>query len=415
MSATQAAPVLLHDSLDGAALLYSNEGGGPFGYTPASLTVSVDGTLLRAQYPAADRVRLRPPDGWQIAGASWQLVTGDGAAISWTVQPVGIPGSCRQLVRCEVLAGADLLATLEHPLGVELRGRSIFDPVRDIPPFRNSTADLGDVEPRHDLFARTYQPWGMILPGAFYRGLYRDIVFLASGPDARGGGGLCTGMARFALGCSLNGEHPAATRVREVVQVWHGRQLTDAALLASAAKFLTPDTAASYRHFRDQVLNSGEGTVAFDVGIARWNWVPREWPGILRRLVTQGHTIVPYAFRQTDDETATVQVYDPSYPSPEEAAQNLVHFDLTRGRYAYRAFGALNHDDQTTVLAVRQQPFSRPGTAFLASLTSLFLHPASGPDELRTNATARRGLSAAICAAIGLSLAVALRGRTTAR
>ncbi len=415
MSATPASPALLHDSLDGAALLYSNEHGGPFSYAPASLTISIEGTALRAQYPTADRMRLLPPDGWQIAGASWQQVGGDDTALAWTVQPAGIPGSCRQIVRCEVLAGAKFLATLEHPLGVELRGQSAFDALRDIPPFRNATADLGAVEPRRDLFARTYKPWGMILPGAFFRGLYRDIVFLASGPDARGGGGLCTGMARFALGCSLNSEHPAAARVREVVQVWHGRQLTDAALLASAAQFLTPDVVRSYRHFRDQVLTNGAGTVAFDVGIARWNWNPREWPAIIQRLVTQGHTIVPYAFQQTDDETATVQVYDPSHPSPEEAAQNLMHFDLVRGRYAYRAFGALNHDDQTTVLAVTQRPFARPGTAFLASLASLFLHPDSGSDELRTNPTAQRGLAAAVCAAIGLSLAVGLRGRAVAR
>jgi hypothetical protein len=410
MSATQPAPAPLHDSLGGQALLYKNEAGGPFSYTPATLTLSVDGAALLAQYPTADGAQLLPPDGWHLMGEA-RLPVAAGAVLSWTVQPAGLPASCRQVARCQLLAGDAVLATLDHPIAVELRGESRFDPVRDIPPFRNSTADLGAVEPREDLFSNTYRPWGMILPDAFFRGLYRDIVFLASGTDARGRGGLCTGMARFALGNSLEGGHPIPARVREVVQIWHGRQLTDAALLASAIQFLTPDTAGSYRRFRDQVLHAGEGTVAFDVGIARWSWSPGEWPAIIRRVVTQGHTIVPYAFQQTADDSATVQVYDPSHPSPEEAEENVVRFDLARGRYAYRGFGALDRDDQTTVLAVTQRPFSRPGTAFLASLASLVMHPEIARQELRTNTTLQRGLSGALVGGVGLLAAGLWRGR----
>jgi hypothetical protein len=332
-----------------------------------------------------------------------------GETLIWQLAPAGTPASCRQTVRCELLIGEAVIATVEHTLAVELRGQSSFDPVRDIPPFRNSTADLGDIEPRRDLFDRTYRRGGTILPGAFFRGLYRDIVFLASGTDARGGGGLCTGMARFALGCSLSGEHPPAGRVREVVQIWHGRQMTDAALLAAAAQFLTPDTAGSFRRFRDQVLASGYGTVAFDIGIARWEWSPRTWPEIFHRLVTQGHTLVPYAFQQTDDESATVQVYDPSYPAPEDAAQNIVRFDLARNRYAYRGFGALDRDDPTTVLAVTQRPFSQPGTAFLASLASLIMHPTTGEAEMRTNKNVQRGLAALATGLLGLGFLRARR------
>jgi len=213
-------------------------------------------------------------------------------------------------------------------------------------------------------------------------------------------------MARYALGCSLTGEHPPATRVREVVQIWHGRQMTDAALLAAAAQFLTPDAADSFRRFRDQVLTNGYGTVAFDIGIARWAWSPRAWPEIFQRLVTQGHTIVPYAFRQADDDSATVQVYDPSYPAPEDAAENVVRFDLARNRYAYRGFGALDRDDPTTILAVTQRPFSRPGTAFLASLASLVMHPATGEEEVRGNKAVQRGL---VALAFGLLGIVVLR------
>ncbi|HEY8600414.1 MAG TPA: hypothetical protein VIL85_18400 [Thermomicrobiales bacterium] len=198
-----------------------------------------------------------------------------------------------------------------------------------------------------------------------------------------------------------------------MVQIWHGRQLTDAALLAAGAQFLTPDSARSFRRFRDQVLANGCSTVAFDIGIARWAWSPRRWPEILRRLVTQGHTIVPYAFQQTDDDSATVQVYDPSYPAPEDAPQNIVRFDLARNRYRYRGFGALDRDDPTTVLAVAQRPFSQPGTALLASLASLILHPATGEAEVRGNKTVQRGLVAIAVGLLAIVFSRTVRGRET--
>lgn len=408
MSVTTATLPLFTDSLGASALLYSNEQDGIFRYTPATLTLSLSVPDLRQQYPAADAARLAPPLGWQSNDQPLRRLGAANEDLTWQISPAGLPASCRQTFRCDLLAGETIIATVEHTLAIELWGHSAFDPVRDIPPFRNSTADLGDIEPRRELFDRTYRGGGMILPGAFFRGLYRDIVFLASGTDARGGGGLCTGMARYALGCSLTGEHPPVERVREVVQIWHGRQMTDAALLAAAAQFLTPNAAGSFQRFREQVLTSGYGSVAFDIGIARWEWSPHTWPEIFQRLVTQGHTIVPYAFRQTDDDSATVQVYDPSYPAPEDAPQNIVRFDLARNRYAYRGFGALDRDDPTTVLAVTQRPFSQPGTAFLASLASLIMHPATGEAEVRGNKTVQRGLAALATGLLGI---VFLRAR----
>lgn len=411
MSATAATMPLLTDSLGASALLYSNEQDGIFRYAPAIVTLSLSVPALRQQHPTADATRLMPPLGWQSTDDPLRRLGAAEEDVTWWISPAGTPASCRQTVRCDLLAGEAIIATVEHTLAIELRGQSAFDPVRDIPPFRNSTADLGDIEPRRDLFERTYRRGGTILPGAFFRGLYRDIVFLASGTDARGGGGLCTGMARFALGCSLSGEHPPADRVREVVQIWHGRQLTDAALLAAAAQFLTPNAAGSFRRFRDQILASGYGTVAFDIGIARWEWSPRAWPEIFHRLVTQGHTIVPYAFQQIDDDSATVQVYDPSYPAPEDAPQNIVRFDLAHNRYAYRGFGALDRDDPTTVLAVTQRSFSRPGTAYLASLASLILHPATGEAEVRGNTMVQRGLVALATGLVGVMILRARRKR----
>ncbi len=414
MSVPQQLEGFLADSLNGQPLIYSNSHGSVFHYHPTSLTITASLAPLRARYPILGGARLHLPEHWSVQGANEQPITAETATLTWTIVPGGIPAACQEQISCEILAGDTGIAAWDHLLPVTLQGETTFNPVRDIAPFRNSAADIGAVEPQRDLFARTYKPWGMILPGAFFQGLYRDIVFLAAGPDARGGGGLCTGMARYALGTSLTGIRPFASQVRDVVEIWHGRQLTDAALLAAAQQFLKPDAARSFRHFRNQVLTSGEGTVAFDVGIARWSWNPREWPALFQRLVTQGHTIVPYAFAQINDTTAQVQVYDPSHPSPEEAAENIVHFDLAQNRYQYRGFGALDRDDPTTVLAVTQRPFAEPGTAFIASTVSLFTNPQAGLTELVRVVAVRRSAVAAIAGAVGLLIVRSLRRRLAA-
>ncbi|HEY8600413.1 MAG TPA: hypothetical protein VIL85_18395 [Thermomicrobiales bacterium] len=183
----------LTDSLDASPLLYSNEQDGLFRYTPARVTLSLSVSALRQHYPTADAARLLPPLGWQAPDDPLQRLDAAGETLTWQIIPAGTPASCRQVARCDLLRGVETVATIEHPLAIELRGRSSFDPVRDIPPFRNSTADLGEIEPRRDLFERTYRRGGAILPGAFFRGLYRDIVFLASGTDARGGAGSAPG------------------------------------------------------------------------------------------------------------------------------------------------------------------------------------------------------------------------------
>jgi hypothetical protein len=402
------------DSLGGEHLLYSNERGGPFRYTPERLTLTLPVAAVHAQHPTANQARLVLPDGWRLTiGEATQAVGGQ-ESFTWIVLPGGRPASCHQSLAWELLAGDTLLGTIEHPIAIEVRGRSQLDPQRDGPPFRNSSADLGAIEPRRDLFDRTYRPGGMILPGAFFRGLYRDIVFLAAGADERGGGGLCTGMARFTLQCSLEGVQPSATRSREEVQVWHGRQLTDAALLAAAAQFFAPSPAAAFWCFRDQVLDEGRATVAFDIGIARWDPAPRTYGATLRRLVTQGHTVVLFAFRQTDDDTAEVQVYDPSHTGPEDQPQNVMCFDLARDRYAYRGFGSLAQDDHTTVLAVAQAPFARPGTAYLASLVNLTLHPQEARQEVWGKMVVRRQQLALAGGALALLLLLVRRRASVA-
>jgi hypothetical protein len=179
------------------------------------------------------------------------------------------------------------------------------------------------------------------------------------------------------------------------VQAWHGRQLTDRALLAAARQFLDPSPSSAFYRFRDQVLVTGRGEVAFDVGIARWEPSPARWGAMLARLVSQGHTITPYAFRQVSDGAAEVSVYDPSYPDRADWPENVVRFDLINDRYFYRGFGSLERDDPTTVLAVPQGNFEGPGTAYAASIANLALHPELLAEEWRENGALRRNVSIA--------------------
>ena len=85
----------------------------------------------------------------------------------------------------------------------------------------------------------------------------------------------------------LVGERRRAGAMEEV-QAWHGRQLTDRALLASARQFFTTSPAVAFYRFRDQLLADGHSEFAFDVGIARWESSPAKWAEMLQRLVTQG-------------------------------------------------------------------------------------------------------------------------------
>lgn len=401
---TGVATTILSDSLAGQRLLYTNAGRRDFRYEPGRVTIALAGEPLRARYSAAESVRLVPPQGWRVVDGPETRPVGDGATIAWEVEPGGPPATCEQGIACEIHGGGQRLGTLRHVILIEINGQSQFDPERHTLPFRNAVSDFGAVEPRADLFRRTYRRGGAILADAFFKGLYRDIVFLSAETDARGSGGLCTGMARFALERSMQptpiaeaallGERRRAGAMEEV-QAWHGRMLTDRALLASARQFFTSSPSLAFYRFRDELFADGHSDFAFDVGIARWDPSPAAWGAMLERLVTQGHTITPYAFRQVSDRAAKVSVYDPSYPDRADWSENVVRFDLIDDRYFYRGFGALDRDDPTTVLAVRQQNFEGPGTAYLASLANLIMHPNLLAEEWRENGALRRNVAIA--------------------
>jgi hypothetical protein len=259
-------------------------------------------------------------------------------------------------------SGGQLLQTISSTLAVEIHGTSQFDPTEDAFQEVNSVAGWGVVTPRADLFQRTYQ--STLFPTALFEGLYRSIVFI--GGNVRGyGGGLCTGMARAALERSF-GDTSEASDLDQVL-LWHGRQLTDRALLASAIWLLRPSPKRAFEAFKRDLLRSGETRRCFDID------VPKPWRrDIVDALQREGHTVVPYAFRQTDPGLAEVSVYDPNDPRGSIAGRAVMTFDLSRDTYAYRDLVSLD-DHRSTVIAVDQAAYRRGRTAILAGLASAIL------------------------------------------
>ncbi|HEX7102772.1 MAG TPA: hypothetical protein VF201_09020 [Nitrolancea sp.] len=251
------------------------------------------------------------------------------------------------------------MQTIGRTLSVEIHGTSQFVPAQDAFPEENSVSGWGIVTPREEIFQRTYQ--SALFPKALFDGLYRSIVFI--GGNLHGyGGGLCTGMARAALERSLGGSRDASDL--DQVLLWHGRQLTDRALLASAGWFLLPSPGRAFDAFKRDFLRTGETRRCFDID------VPKPWRrDIVSALQREGHTVVPYAFRQADPGRADVSVYDPNDPHGSMAGNAVMTFDLVRNTYAYRGLVSLD-DHRTTVIAVDQSAYRRGRTAFLTGLAS---------------------------------------------
>ena len=383
------------DSLAGRALVYSNADGGRFGYTPAEFEVTVALPVLAALYGAGARPALAGPLGWTIVAAS-----GDAATARWRVRPLGEPPTCLVGLRLVVTRADGGESEIVHGVPVEIHGRTQFDPRRHAFPFANSPAEFGAVEPSREIFRQTYGRG--LLTGAFFGGLYSRVVFLTS---RQGGpaGGLCTGIARSALELSL--QRPAAVArdedpamLRRTAQLWHGRQLADRALLASALAWLTQGSRAAYVTFRRDVLARGVTEVAMDVH------VPRPWRrDLLTAFVGSGHTVVPYALRQASDDRAEVWVYDPNYPQPEAWAESVIHFDLAGDSYRYRQYDGRTPGKPSKVIAVRQAHYRRARTGYLGGLLSLLLFRPPR-DAHRPSVAPAAGIAALLAVALGLWL-----------
>jgi hypothetical protein len=102
--------------------------------------------------------------------------------------------------------------------------------------------------------------------------------------------------------------------------------------------------------------------------------VPRPWRcDLFAALIGSGHTVVPYALRQTSDDRAEVWVYDPNYPRPEARDGSVIRFDLANDNYTYRQYDGRAPGRPSKVLAVRQEHYRRARTGYLGGLLSLLL------------------------------------------
>jgi hypothetical protein len=182
-------------------------------------------------------------------------------------------------------------------------------------------------------------------------------------------------MARWAIARGLGQEPdpPSNAAAIERIQLFHGRQLRDRALLSALPWLLRGSPKAAYRAVRRDLLRDGITDRALDIA------VPKLWRrDLAQALVAEGHTVVPYRLRQAGAASAELEVYDPNHPAAIGSGEpRTIHFDLARDRYAY---GTLVKPEQTNVgiIAVRQRAYAQPGTAFIATLGSLIFAPKRG-------------------------------------
>jgi len=366
ISTDQARPCLRNivafRSLDGDILdrlIWTNEATRSFHYAPESFRLTIDLAGWRSVVPALE---VALPATWVTDRPIWRVCAPDTQFLDWTVTPNEAPSEFAARVVLRALKQGIVQESIECSLAVEFRGSSQFDPASHALREVNNVDSWGEVKPARDVFERTYR--FAFFPKALFNGLYRRIVFL--GGNVQGyGGGLCTGMARAALERSLTPAQGEPS-LDEVV-LWHGRQLTDRALLASAPWFLVPSPRRAFRVFRREIVESGTTTRCFDIA------VPKPWRAdIATALQREGHTVVPYAFRQAEPGVAEVSVYDPNDPQASLARSTIMTFDLERDTYAYRGMASLD-DRRITVIAVDQDAYHRGKTAILSGLASWFL------------------------------------------
>jgi hypothetical protein len=338
---------------------------------PPTITISRDGANSLAWQPRhldltpasfgaparlTGRVRVRPPLGWSVAA---------GGPLTWRATPwtVDLDRSALFLLETE-----EQRWTLE--VGVALELRSVFDPEQHALLLPNSAAVLGEHTPQRSTFEATFRALPRPMARALFAGLYSDIVFLRSGAGPHGG--LCSGMARWAIARG-RGDEPAPASTADAlarISVYHGRQLCDRALLSALPWFLRGSPAAAYRAVRRDLLARGQTDRALDIG------VPKLWRrDLATAIVREGHTVVPYALRQPDAESATLTVYDPNHPEAlGTATPRAIEFDLRRNRYRFGTLVGLGQHD-AGMIAVHQDAYTRRGTALLACAGSLLLTP----------------------------------------
>jgi hypothetical protein len=295
----------------------------------------------------------------------------------WSVTPLRIHPDRPETLVLERTGSGGVRQTWSLTIPVNLDLTSTLDPIADTFPEPNRAAVLGDILPDRRVFERTYVGPSKLLADELFSGLYSDIVFLRREGPTRGG--LCSGMARWAIARSVGDEPDPVNRAAALdrITMYHGRQLCDRAFLLGAPWFFRGSPRAAYRAVRRDLLRAGMTDRAFDVAI------PKPWRrDVITALVRQGHTIVPYRIIQHGSDSATVQVYDPNRPSATLETPESVEFDLKRDRYGYRHMVSIERGDNGLV-AARQSAYQRQGTAIAASLVSIAMRVGRRLGDLR--------------------------------
>ncbi|HMM40371.1 MAG TPA: hypothetical protein PKA95_00545 [Thermomicrobiales bacterium] len=323
---------------------------------PAGWT-DVDVAAFGVSPVAGDGLRLVGPSGWQIETVSRGR---------WRVRPERLRLNDRDTLRLVDAAGA-IHGIVRLPVAFDLR--SSFDIKQHAFPLPNSASALGTIEPDRRIFDQTYAPMPGFAARLLFHGLYSDIVFIR--PGARTGG-LCTGMARWAIARGQGREPAPPTQAvaLERIELFHGRQLFDRALLAAAGWFFRASPRAAFFAVRDDLLRTGRTDRALDIG------VPKPWRrDVLSAVVEQGHTVVPYHLVQESDERGWIAVYDPNRPDLIDADEpRVIEFDLRRNRYSYGTKVSMEQDN-VGMIAARQRAYMGRGTAVLATIGSALLAP----------------------------------------
>lgn len=344
-------PVTTHDKMHSGGVLIQRLGTSPRRTEPHRFDLSLETFGLSAS-DVEGPVWLSFPTGWAVE----QVAVG-----RWHLYPfqVGIESGAYVKLRAHLATGAEVQILRSIP--VVLDAQTTFDISRHPVPVRNSASELGDIDPDPTVVPETYASLPDVLQRILFHGLYRDIVYIRSDGEHRGG--LCSGLARWAGLRALRGDERELgwPEARREVMTLHGRQLTDRVIGWSLFWFLRGSPGAAYRAARDDALETGRSTRALDIA------VPRLWRrDLLSSLVGEGHTVVPYRIRQFGCQRAEVEVYDPNRAREPQDIQ----IDLMRNRYAYRNKVAFD-DHDIGMLAVPHTAYARRGTAFLGVLCSL--------------------------------------------
>lgn len=288
----------------------------------------------------------------------------------------------------------ETLATISHPLKVSWMGHSGFDPAIHGYNFVNTSTAYGPVSLDRRLFERTFQV--SLWPEKLYRKMYRDVLGATvdeNGPlagTAPLSSGLCTGMIRSAIGLYQEKVEPPASQRQpvgptlETIKLYHGRQLGDQALLQAARWIVRGGPNRVFEAFKREVRQGNRDPYAFDIGVAAWGR-----KDFWRAIQAEGHTVIPYAFRQLDEQTGEIFIYDPNRPplqadygyanAPEGEEARLsgpvIHFDLPHNNYFYTEHyqSVRPNGNATTIVAVHQSAYRRGRSALLASLANRFI------------------------------------------